>query len=62
MTSELLWENNSQENFQIMFHICVDKQKVQGKELMLCSYNFFKMQWLGTLKYTIFWYYWNPKI
>jgi hypothetical protein len=44
MTSKLLWENNSQENFQIIFQICVDNQKVQGKELMLCSYNFFKMQ------------------
>jgi hypothetical protein len=37
-----------------MFQICVLDQKVQGKKQVLCFWNFFKMQWLGELKYTIF--------
>jgi hypothetical protein len=31
MTSKLPYDKNSQENFQIMFQICVPNQKVQGK-------------------------------
>jgi hypothetical protein len=31
VTSKLPWENHSQEKFQIMFHIYVHDQKVQGK-------------------------------
>ncbi len=37
-----------------MFQICVPNQKVQGEKQTLCSWNFFKMQWLGTSKYTTF--------
>jgi len=37
MISKLPYEKNSQENSQIMFQVCVLNQKVQGKELTLCS-------------------------
>ncbi len=35
MTSKLCLEKNSQQNFQIMFQICVIGQKVQEKKLAL---------------------------
>jgi hypothetical protein len=41
MISKLPYEKNSQENSQIMFQVCVLNQKVQGKELTLCSWIFF---------------------
>ncbi len=36
MTSKLLQKKNSQENFEIMFQICIHGQKVQRKEPTLC--------------------------
>jgi len=37
-----------------MFQICVHDQIIERKKPKLHSWTFFKMQWLGTLKYIIF--------
>jgi hypothetical protein len=50
MILKLLLRKHSQENLQIMFQICVLKQKVQGKEINIMFLKLFLNEMIRNIK------------